>query len=101
MDEKDTISDNLRHILMWFNANDYEPWETKHLLESFKDQSRIENGQEELRNIIRNRLWSQRFYLGLTGFEFETEDGFYAYLEEVWQYIFNNGPEPEIEKYWY
>jgi len=97
----DIISDNLRDILIWFSANDYEPWETKAQLASFQDWNQITAGKQELRQIIDKRLWSQRFYLGLTGFEFKSEDDFYTYLEEVFQYVFNDGPLPDIEKYWY
>ncbi|OKH87067.1 hypothetical protein [Thalassospira sp. TSL5-1] len=97
---KNKISDSLKEIFYCLIADEYEVENTIKELSylSMEEQERV---REEFRKIIDQRLWSQDFYLGLTGFEFEAEDGFYAYLEEVWQYLFNQGPEPDIEKYWY
>jgi len=102
MEKNDTISGALKSLFQCnFTANDYEPQDVCDYLSSIKDRDIPVLMKAELREIIDKRLWSQRFYLGLTGFEFKSEDDFYTYLEEVFQYVFNDGPLPDIEKYWY
>lgn len=94
------MSPELQRLFLCLIADEYAPEETHDLL-SHRGADYRNLTKKELREVIRKRLWSQKFYLGLTGFEFETEDGFYTYLEEIWQYVFNDGPMPQVEKYWY
>jgi len=97
---KNQISKPLKEIFYCLIADEYEPENTRSEIR-YLSTADLESVKEELRQIIDNRLWSQRFYLGLTGFEFKSEDDFYTYLEEVWQYVFDDGPLPDIEEYWY
>jgi len=97
----DKISPDLNDVLgTAFHIEVYEPWNAKVMID-FIGPKRAQKIRTEFENIIRNRLWSQKFYYNLNSVEFKSEDDFYTYLEEVWQYVFNDGPLPDIEKYWY
>jgi len=99
--EKDKISDDLEDFFLGtFYIEVNEPWKSQAILESF-GPARTEIIKKELRAVIDKKLWSKTFYEGLIAVEFETEASFYAYLEEIWQYVFNDGPLPDGEKYWY
>ena len=98
--KNDQISSSLKEIFLCLIADEYELESMFAEFNYLTKEDQI-NVRAELRRVINRRLWSQRFYLGLTGFEFETKEGFYTYLEEIWQYVFNDGPLPQVEKYWY
>ena len=99
--EKDTISENIKKLIgTYFHIEVYEPENVGRMINHIGAE-RFSAASDEFREIINKRLWSQEFYYNLNAVEFKSEDDFYTYLEEVWQYVFNDGPLPDVEKYWY
>ncbi len=90
----------LKEIFNYLMVDEYNP-EGIHELLGFFGAEKKNSAMHELRNIIVEQRWSREDYEHLTGIEIETDRQLYEHLEEVWQYAFNNGPEPEIEKYEY
>ncbi|OKH87066.1 hypothetical protein [Thalassospira sp. TSL5-1] len=93
-------SDELESIMLRLIVDEYEPQSILRLLNN-RSEEYYEKTKNELRKVISERLWSRDDYESMTGIEIETDRQLYEHLEEVWQYAFNNGPEPEIEKYEY
>ena len=79
---------------LYCHANNFD-------MEKFKRQVRIETWQErhptfkdDFQRVIDERLVTMDEHVRLTEIDFDTDDELFAYLQKIFDCVYNDGPDP-------
>ena len=89
----------ISHILVYFNANDYNPDKMLEDIQLF-DKSFLEETKNEMIFILRNDEFDKNDFYYATACEARNKESARQFFKDVYAYAFEGGEEPDVRDYW-